>query len=264
MALDFGEYFKRYEALAAEADALFSAIQAKHPQEVACEKGCSDCCHALFDVTLVEALYLNHQFNRLHKGESRSRVLERSDAADRQIHKLKHRLHKASQEGRNVSDILREVALAKVRCPLLGDEDLCLLYEHRPITCRLYGVPTDIGGEAHTCNRSRFSPGKSYPTVHIGRIQDRLFALSAELTVSLDTKYPNMGDMLIPPSMALLADFDEEYLGIRKEKPEAPAAARQAKGEACVACKKDESACGDCETFSVTLGRPATDGSGED
>jgi len=268
MAPDFSEFFRKYEAFVAEADALFAAIQAKHPSEVACVKGCSDCCHALFDVSLVEALYLNHHFNARHKGEARSRVLERADAADRQVHKLKQRLHKASQEGTNVREILLEVAQTRVRCPLLDDADLCLLYEHRPVTCRLYGVPTDIGGQAHTCNRSRFVPGTSYPTVHIAKIQYRLFALSAELVASLDTKYPQMGDILMPPSLALLTTFDDEFLGLRKDRPAAgaaptqpPAPERQNKGEACAACKKDESACGDCETFSVTLGRPMSDGS---
>ena len=34
-----------------------------------------------------------------------------------------------------------EIAATSVRCPLLDEENRCLLYDARPITCRLYGVP---------------------------------------------------------------------------------------------------------------------------
>jgi Fe-S-cluster containining protein len=30
-------------------------------------------------------------------------------------------------------------------CPALGDDGLCLLYEHRPLTCRSMGIPIDNG-----------------------------------------------------------------------------------------------------------------------
>lgn len=38
-------------------------------------------------------------------------------------------------------------ALADVPCPLLGEDGRCLVYAHRPLVCRLIGLPmlTDLG-----------------------------------------------------------------------------------------------------------------------
>ena len=58
MALDFSDFFKRYEAIIGEADQVFETVKGKYAENVRCEKGCSDCCHALFDLTLVTGLDL--------------------------------------------------------------------------------------------------------------------------------------------------------------------------------------------------------------
>ena len=54
--------FTAYEALVAEADAVFARVGEMHPDCVTCKPGCSDCCHAMFDLSLVEAMYLNARF----------------------------------------------------------------------------------------------------------------------------------------------------------------------------------------------------------
>lgn len=270
MPLDFTEVFTKYEKLVAEVEQLFEKVRQGHAEEVRCGRGCSDCCYALFDLSLVESIYLNHHFNRLHKGAGRSAILTRADEADRTTHIFKRRIFKATQDGVPAAEILAEVARERIRCPLLNGQDLCDLYEHRPITCRLYGLPMAIGGETRTCGQSGFTPGKAYPTVHMDRIQDRLTALSKELVEGLRTKHAHMWDMLIPPSMALMTDFDEKYLGAGTA-DEAPAPAPTAPvlapmAQACSGCDKDAQTCGGCEStggsggctgeaFSVTIGQ---------
>ncbi len=165
MALDFSEFFKRYEAIIGEADQVFNTVKAKFSENVRCEKGCSDCCHALFDLTLVEALYLNKQFLERFSGKAKSEVLARADEADRLVHRLKRDAFKAAKEGASAQAILAEMAKVRVRCPLLDDAGACQMYDKRPVTCRIYGVPTAIGGQAHTCGKSGFEKGKPYPTV---------------------------------------------------------------------------------------------------
>lgn len=265
MALDFTEYFQKYEAIVAEVDAVFKKFETEMPDLVKCGKGCSDCCYALFDVTLVEGMYINARFNEKFSGMERSAILDRADKADRQIHKLKRKVYKASQEGRPVNDILMEVAKARVRCPMLGDDDLCAIYENRPITCRLYGVPTAIGGEAHTCNKAGFKGGEKYPTVNMDIILDRLLAVGKDLQKGIGSRFKELGDMLLPVSMAIVTDYDEGYLGVgevksvlnppedkRKAFEETFAAAP--KSEACASCsEKSESACKSCGE-SIVLG----------
>ncbi|MHC1700497.1 MAG: YkgJ family cysteine cluster protein [Humidesulfovibrio sp.] len=228
MALDFKEFFSKYEAVINEADQVFNAVRARFAENVRCEKGCSDCCHALFDLTLVEALYLNQAFKARFKGKDRTRVLKRADEADRLVHRLKRDAFKAVKDGQNAQEILLEMAKVRVRCPLLDDQGLCEMYDVRPATCRIYGVPTAIGGEAHTCGKSAFEKGKAYPTVYLDRIQDRLYALSHELAGSLDTRFKGLGEVLVPASLALLTEYTEDYLGIKKPKDEAAAKAAAA------------------------------------
>ncbi|SDL05050.1 Putative zinc-or iron-chelating domain-containing protein [Maridesulfovibrio ferrireducens] len=252
--MDFTNIFEKYEALVAEVDKAFKTVSEQTDDGIKCGKGCSDCCHALFDLTLVEAIYLNRKFNETFRGMKRSTVMQRSDVADRSIHKIKRRAFKASQTGTSAQEIIKEISLARVRCPLLGDDDLCELYDFRPLTCRIYGVPMNIGGEAHSCTKSGFSSGKSYPTINMDILQTKLVALSTELTESINSKLKSLPEMIVPVSMALVTDYTPEYLGENtgnaKEEVEIPVAAPS---EACSTCSEDKSACANCN-YTVSLG----------
>lgn len=258
MAPDFSEFFKRYEAILATVDETFDRIQAETGDLVRCGKGCSDCCYALFDLTLVEALYLNHHFLKNFSGMEKSAVMERADTADREVNRLKRQLYKASQQGAPTTEILRMVSETRLRCPLLGEDDLCVMYDNRPLTCRTYGVPTAIGEEVHTCGNSGFEPGKPYPTIQVEKLQDALMTLSQELAKSLNTRYAELGSLLIPPSMAIITDMDDEWLGIMQPGEQPPAAQGAPLQMDCTSCGQDEgsSACSSCKdkSFSITIG----------
>lgn len=274
MAIDFTEYFERYEAVVADVDAVFNKFETDMGDLVKCGKGCSDCCYALFDITLAEAIYINHKFNEKFSGIQRSEIMERADQADRQIHKLKRKVYKATQEGRPAAEILMEVSKARVRCPMLGDDDLCAIYENRPITCRLYGVPTSIGGEAHTCNQAGFKGGEKYPTVNMDIIIDKLIGIGKDLQKGIGSRYNELGDMLLPLSMALVTEYDAAYLGVKGVEAPKPKKAAQtgttfsgskggptelkapgaADADACSSCTESKSACETCETKTVVLG----------
>ena len=99
---------------------------------------------------------------------------------------------------------------------MLNDAEMCEIYDFRPVTCKLYGIPTAIGGEGYTCGLSGFEKGEKYPTVNLDKIQNKLLQLSAELAASIQSKYARLGEMLIPLSMALATVYDDEYLGIQK------------------------------------------------
>ena len=210
-------YFEKYRALVKQVDAVFQKVQAEYEACVTCKMGCSDCCHALFDLTLIEALYLKDQFDAVFKGDAREGIVARADRSDRQVHQLKRRAQKEYQQGKPEEQILEEMAAQRVRCPLLDDENQCALYADRPITCRLYGIPTEIGGQSHTCGLSGFKKGESYPTVKLETIQKQLYDLSSELAGDLKSRYPKLAEMLVPVSMALLTDYTEEYLGVVKD-----------------------------------------------
>jgi Fe-S-cluster containining protein len=221
MDFDLTPYFKRYEALVATADAAFERVKKAHADCVKCGEKCADCCFALFDLTLIEALYIHHRFNQKFAGSAKIELLEKANRADRRIYKIKRRAYQDFQAGKNEGEILAEMAFERVRCPLLNEKDLCDLYEYRPLTCRFYGIPTAIGGAGHTCGKSGFIQGERYPTVNLDGVNGKLQQISAELLRDIKSKNIKLADLLIPLSSAMVMDFDEVYLGLAEE-PEEP------------------------------------------
>ena len=213
----FEQYFKKYKDLVATVDKLFNKVKSEYSECVKCETGCSDCCWALFDLSLIEAIYINHQFRKKIKGAELERMLQDINRTDRKIYMIKRRAQQELSEGRNEVKLLAEMGKERIKCPLLSEDNTCILYEFRPITCRLYGIPIDIEGMSHICGKTGFAEGEKYPTVKLNIIQNRLYEISSELVKSLNTKYIKMAEMLVPLSMALLTDYNEEYLGIKDE-----------------------------------------------
>ncbi len=212
----FQPFFKQYEALSASVERAFETVKNQYPDCVKCKPLCSDCCYALFDLTLIESLYINERFRNKYSGATLDRLLEGCNRIDRTIYKLKKNAFKSAESGKDDNEILMEMAETRVRCPMLNDEQMCEIYEFRPLTCKLYGIPTAIGGQGYTCGLSAFEKGEKYPTANLDTIQNRLLQLSAELAAAIGSKYLRMGEMLVPLSMALNTIYDEEYLGIRK------------------------------------------------
>jgi len=217
MSVDLTSYFEKYEALVAQADSAFDRVKKAHADYVKCEAKCADCCFALFDLTLIEALYIHHKFNEKYQGSEKAELLEKSNRADRRIYKIKRKAYNDLQAGKNEGEILAAMALERVRCPLLNEKELCDLYEYRPITCRFYGVPTAIGGAGHTCGKSGFKQGEKYPTVNLDAVHSQLQQISAELLRDIQSKNIKLADLLVPLSSAVILDFDDVFLGIAEE-----------------------------------------------
>jgi len=84
---------------------------------------------------------------------------------------------------------------------------LCIL--HR-------GFPTSTAGVSHICGRTNFKQGQPYPTLNMDKIYTQLQLISAQLVKDIKSDKIKMHEMLIPVSMAIITDFDEDYLGVRK------------------------------------------------
>lgn len=211
-------FFEKYESLAAKVEEAFKKVNEKHPDLVLCKPGCTDCCYALFDLTLVEAMYLNRKFNEKFPPENsgqRENILEKANRADRKVYKLKAAAYKEAKEGKDEEAVVEDMARKRIRCPLLNDEDLCDLYPYRPVACRIYGVPLAIGGQGRTCGFSGFQKGVAYPTVNMDIVHNQLLSISTELTQAIRSKHTGLSEVLVPVSMAILTEYNEEYLGIR-------------------------------------------------
>jgi Fe-S-cluster containining protein len=214
MEFDAQGFFRTYENLANKADHAFSRIKETYPEEVVCKPGCTDCCFALFDLTLIEAMYLNHRFNLHFSDEARQSLLEKANRADRQIYKRKKQAYQKAQKGEDETRVVEDMAKERIRCPLLNESDRCDLYAFRPIACRIYGAPLSIGGKGRTCGLTGFEAGRSYTTINMDALHDQLLKLSAEMVKAMGSRHVQMDEVLVPLSMALLTDYNEQYLGI--------------------------------------------------
>ncbi len=212
--MDLKLHFEKYEALVSTVDAIFKKVKAEYPKEVFCREKCSDCCYAIFDIPLIEAVYLNHKFNETFSGTRKRELIDTAAKVDRSLFKMKREAHKDVQEGKDELAILAEMSMERIRCPLLGPDDLCLLYKFRPLTCRVYGIPTSTAGVSHICGRTNFTQGGKYPTVNMDSLYSRLQLISADMTAALKASNIKVCEMLIPVSMALITDFDESFFGI--------------------------------------------------
>ena len=222
MDIDLTPFFRKYEEIVAMADTVFERVKKEHPECVTCKQECSDCCNALFDLGLIEGLYINYQFNKKFKGKEKNRLVDKLNRADREVHRIKKKAYKDLEAGKKEEDILMEIAEKRIRCPLLNEQNLCDMYEYRPITCRLYGIPTTIGGLGHTCGKSDFVEGKQYPTVNLDVLQNKLYKISAEFVKEIKSGHVKMVDMLVPLSMALLTNYNEEFFGLKTIKKDSP------------------------------------------
>ncbi len=144
-----GDILKCYCQLLKGVDEWFIRVSGLTGSDVACRKGCSECCRGLFDITLLDACYLKHGFDMLPDGVRqgvRAKALKQLD----KLHSLwpefapPYILNYRPEE--EWDDLMPEED--ETPCVLLGEDGRCLIYENRPMTCRLHGLPlVDISGE---------------------------------------------------------------------------------------------------------------------
>ncbi|MFH1148808.1 MAG: YkgJ family cysteine cluster protein [Pseudomonadota bacterium] len=200
MNTNLTELFREYDVLLSSADNAFRRMQEEYPDCVRCRINCSDCCHAFFELFQIEAVYLNYHFIDSLKRKERRETTRKAEKLLVEIEEIKS----SFSEPRHLA---RKIAGSRVRCPLLN-KGSCLLYEYRPITCRLYGIPTAINGSGRTCGMSGFEKGKTYPTVNWDMIHERLYALSSDIWGTENHAVPaQVARRLISVPTALLTDY---------------------------------------------------------
>jgi len=199
------QLFRDYEYLVDEAEEAFHRVAEEHGDLIRCRLHCSDCCHAVFGLFLIEAAYLREHVEQLER-HAMDALLARCEKADRDMEKLQKMLEAFEDDPR-----MQHYTLAKerVRCPLLDDEDECVLYHRRPITCRLYGIPTRIQGKARVCGETGFKDGEKYPVFDLDGMYQKLYVLSQELLEKAGQKDTEKASLLVSVSKAIRTPVDD-------------------------------------------------------
>ena len=203
-----------YGALLGEVDGWFARCLELYPEAIACRSGCSACCRGLFDITLLDALYLRRGFDLL------------PDPLKYNISRLAIR----RLEGLTLVNpafvepwLLNGIPEAEwdalmpeeddTPCLLLSEAGGCLVYEYRPMTCRLNGIPLiDISGEELfdewcTLNFTDVNP-RQYADLRFGftDVFSRELLLFRELLLRLTGSARNEVDLFIPAALVIECD----------------------------------------------------------
>lgn len=138
-----------YRRLLRGIDGWFAHCIEQSGDQIVCRQGCSACCRGLFEISLLDASLLQAGFAELTE-PVKARVLTR---ARRRVADLQQRWPKFQPPyilNRLPDDDWQEMPEDDMTpCPLLGADGGCLVYESRPLTCRLHGLPNiDCSGES--------------------------------------------------------------------------------------------------------------------
>lgn len=202
--MNLPQLFRSYELLVDKADQAFLEMDQKYGECVRCERHCADCCHAVFGLFLIEAAYLKENFDQLGK-EKIKQTLWRCNKADLALKRLEKRL----LSYRDDPDMqVYAMARERIRCPLLDDNLDCVLHPFRPITCRVYGIPTKIQGEARVCGRSGFKKGVAYPAFDLDGVYRDLYELSRELLKQSGITDLEKASLLVSVSKTISTPFE--------------------------------------------------------
>lgn len=103
-----------------------------HHIDSLCGKLDNACCHTCVPLTLIESLALATHLNTSIPSAARADIIERAAEA------VRH--EKENAEGLSGTFCLYNTSIC---CPLLKD-GTCLLYEYRPLRCRLFGITPEL------------------------------------------------------------------------------------------------------------------------
>ena len=191
--MDFTYLYEPYEDLVKKTDEVFAEVKKQYPECVTCQPHCADCCHAVFGLFLIEAVFLRIFFDRLDDTEKED-VLSRAKLAEQQMEQLNKKLNLLKDDNEKMTYLM---ASEKSRCPLLNDSNECILYAHRPITCRVYGIPVAIQEKAHICPKAQFQKGQDYPFFNLDIVYRELYSLSRELLKKVESRDINDASLLV-------------------------------------------------------------------
>ncbi len=199
------ELFNHYGRIVSAADRAFQGMAKDYHEELQCKPHCCDCCFALFGLFLIEAIQIRRHFEGLDIRQRREALI-RGEQAERALLEFQNRLRDHKDDAER---IFYEVGKERIRCPLLNDFDECILYSSRPITCRVYGIPTAIRGKARVCGKAAFNRGKYYPSFNLDQVNKQLYLISKAILNKIDGADPEKASLLISMPRAIKGPVED-------------------------------------------------------
>ena len=126
-----------YKHILERADAFFHQRAQKKPEHFQCS-GCSLCCYGLFEISAADVPVLADGLERLHPQRRRMILRRAAEIVASSKHPNIRECPPAEKE-----EFFRRTA--SEACPSLNEAGQCMLYEHRPLVCRTFGLPLREG-----------------------------------------------------------------------------------------------------------------------
>lgn len=193
--------FDGLRRLADDWETEFARNKQLHGDKIHCRKGCSDCCHHLFQITEIEAAYISTGVKTL-PNEKRQALQQRA------------RKHLAERKqllaNHDIPDAWGSLPPpgSRLACPALED-DACQIYEFRPVICRKYGIPLyhpQKPDRISACELN-FKPGDEIDDGQLVQIQTELHRQAVEVQSEYNGAGGRRDPKAINVARAILEDF---------------------------------------------------------
>ena len=139
--VDLSTYFLEYEALVNKINEDIEALNNSYPQVSSCGAENDDCCYRYVDLDLMEAIYLSNAMNRLLGSDFRKHIIHKAAEIGRRIRQMTARQHPNDNGIKAGKEALAEAYDGERILCALNNRHRCSLYNYRPISCRLHGLP---------------------------------------------------------------------------------------------------------------------------
>lgn len=129
-----------YRRILQQADEHFGRVSSTQPGNLQCTRGCTFCCHGLFEISSGDAAVVAEAVLRAAPAK-RKRLVER---ASKIMEATSH------PNIREISADEKEEFFDRtsaIQCPALSDRGACTIYDDRPIICRTFGLPIRDGDD---------------------------------------------------------------------------------------------------------------------
>jgi Fe-S-cluster containining protein len=123
-----------YTCILDRADAFFRTVAEAQPQNLQCGRGCSLCCYGLFEIGSGDVPLIAEGLSQLNPMRRKMIIRRAQEIVTSSQHPA---LRECSPAEKN--DFFNRTA--STACPNLNERGECLIYEHRPLVCRTFGLP---------------------------------------------------------------------------------------------------------------------------
>jgi Fe-S-cluster containining protein len=197
--------FEGLKQLAAAWETEFARNKQLHGAKIQCRRGCTDCCHHLFQITELEAAFISTAVKTLPPGK----LQPMKQRARQYMHDREKLL-----SDRQVPDAWGSLPPPGLRlaCPALED-GACQIYENRPLICRKYGMPLfnpRKPDQVFACELN-FKPGEGIEDPRLVQIHTNLYHDAVNIQEEYNRQGGRRDTKPINVARAILEDF-EEYL----------------------------------------------------